>query len=287
MKVEWEDLRLLEAIERSGKVAAAARELGLSLSTLYRRVAFLETSIGQVCLLRGSNGGTLTETGRALAGVGRKTKKSVDEVLGQLRAQSTKVEGEVSLTTVIPLMPFLEAPLAALRKQHPALHVTVHLGDDGPSVREREVDLALAIVKRPPQGCWGRKLTVLKAGVFGTKEAAAREPHAFIARSLKEVHSQESAWEREHIKQVAARVPYFAMASLAARGVGLVMLPHLLANPHAELVEVPAYAKSLASMERPLWILTHPDLKKSPRVMTVMDAVADAFDLSASRSRAR
>ncbi|PZR15372.1 MAG: hypothetical protein DI536_07925 [Archangium gephyra] len=54
MKLEWEDLRLLEAIERTGKVAAAARELGLSLSTLYRRVGLLESSVGHVCLLRGA-----------------------------------------------------------------------------------------------------------------------------------------------------------------------------------------------------------------------------------------
>lgn len=278
MKLEWEDLRLLEAIERTGKVAAAARELGLSLSTLYRRVGLLESSIGHVCLLRGAQGGTLTDTGRALAGVGRRTRKSIDEVLSELRAQSTRVEGEVTLTTVIALMPFLEKPLAALERAHPSLHVTVHLGDDGPSVREREVDLALAIVKRPPQGCWGRRIATLKAGVFGTKDAIAREPRKFLVRSLNEVHSPESAWEREHVKHVAARVPYFAMASLAARGVGLTMLPHLLTAPYPELVEVPEYAKSLAAMERPLWILTHADLRKVPRVSTVMNAVADAFE---------
>lgn len=278
MKLEWEDLRLLEAVDRTGKVAAAARELGVSVSTLYRRVGELEEAIGHVCLLRGAQGGTLTETGRALAGVGRRTRKSVDEVLSSLRAQSTKVEGEVSLTTVIALMPHLERALLELSKAHPALNVTVHLGDDGPSVREREVDLALAIVKRPPQGCWGRRIGTLKAGVFGTEESVALEPRRFLVRSLNEVHSPESAWEREHVTHVAARVPYFAMASLAAKGLGVAMLPHILASRHPELVELPEYAKSLAAMERPLWVLTHPDLRKVPRVMTVMNAVADAFE---------
>lgn len=284
MNVQWEDLRFLEAIERTGKVAAAARELNVSLSTLYRRVSELEADIGQLCLYRGPAGGTLTETGHTLALVGRRTRKSVDEVLSQLRAQATKVEGEVSLTTVIALLPFIEEPLARLSAAHPSLHVTLHLGDDGPSVREREVDVALAIMKRPPQGCWGRRLTTLRSGVFATKEAAAREPRRFLVRSLAEVHSPESAWERAHAQHVAARVPYHALPSLCARGLGAALLPHLLASKHPKLVELPEYSKTMEPLDRPLWLLTHGDLRRVPRVLAVMDALAATFAPQEARS---
>lgn len=277
MKVEWEDLRFLEAIERTGKVASAARELNVSLSTLYRRIAELEHSLGYLCLQRGPSGGSLTETGRALAQVGRRTRKSVDEVLAQLRTQSTKVEGEVSLTTVVSLLPFLEAPLATLKKQHPALHVSLHLGDDGSSVREREVDLALAIMKRPPQGCWGRKLLKLRSGVFATREALARDPQQWVVRAQAEQYSPESTWEREHARTIAARAPFFAMVPLAAEGLGLTLMPRLLASKHPQLQEVPEYTKLMEPLDRTLWLLTHPDHRKVPRIDAVMDVLIEAF----------
>lgn len=277
MNLQWEDLRYLEAVERTGKVASAARELGVSLSTLYRRVSELEVVIGQLCLHRGPSGGTLTETGHALALVGRRTRKSVDEVLSQLRAQATKVEGEVSLTTVVSLLPFIEAPLAQLNAEHPGLHVTVHLGDDGPSVREREVDVALAVMRRPPQGCWGRKLVRLPYGVFATKEAAARTPRRWVVRALNEATSSESAWEREHATEIAARAPFFATVPLVARGLGLGLMPRLLATKHPSLVELPEFTKSVELLTRTVWLLTHPDQRKVPRIVELMEALAGAF----------
>ncbi len=52
MDLSWDDLRSLEAPERTVKPGQAARELGISLSMLYRRIAELEQSVGRLCLKR-------------------------------------------------------------------------------------------------------------------------------------------------------------------------------------------------------------------------------------------
>lgn len=277
--IQWDDLRCLEAIERSNKVGVAARELGMSLSTLYRRIAALEAQVGEPCLVRGGDG-TLTEVGLMLARVGRKTRTSLAEVQAFINDRETRVVGEVSLTTVPSLLPFIQAPLQALSVQHPGLHVTLHLGDNGPSVRDREVDVALAITPRPPAGCWGRRLTRLPYGVFGTEAAVAVEPHRFVVRALDERSSPESAWERTHAKHIAARAAFYALVDLCAQGVGLGLMPKALAARHPQLVEVPAYAASVAGLDRTVWLLTHPDRRRTPRIAALMDALGDCLTVA-------
>jgi DNA-binding transcriptional LysR family regulator len=274
--IEWDDLRCLEAIERTNKVGAAARELGMSASTLYRRIAALEAQVGEPCLVRGGDG-ALTEVGLLLARVGRKTRTSLAEVQAFINDRETRVVGEVSLTTVPSLLPFIQAPLRALAQEHPGLNVSLHLGDNGPSVRDREVDVALAITPRPPAGCWGRRLTRLPYGVFGTRDAVDVEPHRFVVRALDERSSPESAWERVHAKNVVVRAAFYALVDVCAQGVGLGLMPRALAARHPQLVEVPAYAPTLAGLERSVWLLTHPDRRQTPRIAALMEALGDCF----------
>lgn len=274
MPLQWEDVRYLEAVERLGKVAAAARELGVSVATLYRRVAALEAETGELLLARG--GGTVTPVGAAYAQVGRRMRKGLAEVEGERRARTTTVEGEVSLTTVESLLPFIERPIARLLSKFPALQVTLHLGNSGPSVREREVDVALAIMRRPPAGCWGRKLARLPYGVFGTRQALERK--GWVVRSPGEGPSEEATWEQEHARPVVARAPFHGVVALVARGVGLGLLPRAMAERHPGLVELTALSASLAPLDRTIWLLTHPDQRKTPRVVALMNELATTFE---------
>lgn len=277
MNIVWEDVRYLEAVGRTGSVGEAARELDVSASTVYRRIGALESAVGYPCLARGPGAAVLTEMGAELAQVGRRTRKEISGVMGRARAQESAIAGEVSLTTVAALLPFLVAPIGELTARHP-LRITITLGDKGPSVRDREVDVAIGVMQRPPPGCWGRRLGRLPYGVYGTAEVLARAPEPlWVARALTESYSPESAWERAHATQVATRAPFEALVSLVAGGVGLGLIPRVIAEQHPRLVEVKEHRAGVASLERTAWILTHPDLRKTPRVKALMDALTSRF----------
>lgn len=277
MSILWEDVRYLEAVARAGGVGGAARELGVSVSTVYRRIAVLEASVGCPCLSRGPGASVLTETGAILAQVGHRMRKALAEVTGQVHARETEITGEVSLTTVEALLPLLVDPIAELTTRHP-LRINLILADTGPSVRDREVDVAIGVMQRPSPGCWGVRLGKLPYGVFGTAAAARREPEPlWVARALSERSSPESAWEREHVTRVAARAQFSALVSLVAGGVGVGLIPRALAALHPQLVELPEYRERVASLERTAWLLTHPDLRKTPRVRTLMAALTRQF----------
>ncbi len=277
MSIVWDDVRYLEAVERTGSVSGAARELALSASTVYRRISALEAAVGQACIVRGAGDTALTEVGAALARVGRQTRRSLADATGAIRARDTDLAGEVSLTTVESLLPFIVEPIAELTAKHP-LRVSLHLGDSGPSVRDREVDVAIGIMNRPPTGCWGRRLRRLPFGVFGTRQAIARQPApVWVVRGAAERSSPEAAWEREHATPVATSAPFDAAVTLVARGVGLGLLPRLLAEPNPDLVELTAHRASVAHLERTAWLLTHPDQRRNPRVVALMKALVKSF----------
>ena len=277
-ELQWEDLRFLDAIVRAGTIADAARDLGVAPSTIYRRMTALEAATGQSCIVRGDGVVALTDAGRALAKVAHHTRRGLLEAQGVLRAKDTAVAGEVSLTTVESLLPYLAGPIAELTARHP-ITVTLTLADRGPSVRDREVDCAIAIVQRPPPSCWGRRLCKLPYGVFGTQEALAREPERlWVTREEAERSSPESAWEREHAGRVAARAKFSAVVDLAAMGVGVALLPRLLAKMKDALVEAPEYRAGAAHLTRNAWILTHEDQRKTPRVAALVDALVRHFE---------
>lgn len=275
MTILWDDVRVLEAIAGSGSVSRAARILRMSQATVYRRMAALEEAVGHPCLVRGSGTAKLTELGRALAGVGSATREGLDAVTSRARLEHREVAGEVSLTTVEGLLPFVTAPIAEVTAAHP-LRVTLILGDNGPSVRRREVDIAIGIMRRPPPGCWGRKLAALPYGVFGTSAAVSRPQPRWVARAHPESESPESEWERQNVVDVAARARFDALVALVAEGVGVGLMPRAIAARHG-LTELPSFRASVAHLERTAWLLTHPDLRKTARVRAVMDAVSKHF----------
>src|ERR1700687_5544206 len=63
---DWNDLRYFLAVARNGSTLAAAKALGLSQSTVHRRLAALEGRLGRRLVHRHPTGYRLTELGEEL-----------------------------------------------------------------------------------------------------------------------------------------------------------------------------------------------------------------------------
>ena len=59
MKLRWDDLRLFLAVHEQGSLSGAARMLKLGQPTLSRRIAELETMVGEALFERQSQGASL------------------------------------------------------------------------------------------------------------------------------------------------------------------------------------------------------------------------------------
>lgn len=270
----WDDLRVIEALERLGTAGRVARELGVSVSKVYRRIARLEETVGAPCIERGAGAGRLTDTGRALAAIGRQTQASIAGVTQRLRLAAADLDGEVRLTTVEGFIPLIAPTVQRLLDQNRRLRIDVEVGDRGPSVRRREVDLALTVIE-PPEGLWGKRLFTITYGVYGTAGAVAVDPPRWIVLGPTSTTPQ-ATWERANATPVVLRTNSLATTlRFVLAGLGVAILPRRLADLHPELVEAPAWGTALEPLDRPAWIVTHPDLRDVPHVRAVMDALSD------------
>ena len=63
---DWNDLKYFLAVARHGSTIAAAKALGLSQSTIHRRVCELESHIGRQLMTRHPTGYRLTDFGKEM-----------------------------------------------------------------------------------------------------------------------------------------------------------------------------------------------------------------------------
>ncbi len=271
--INWDDLRFLEALCRLGSASAAASELGVSASTVYRRIAALEEALGVPCIVRGDGEATPTEIGRSFLAVGAQMRREMARVVGQARDESTGMQGSVGLTTTEGFLPLLEEPLRALTQAHPALEVDLQLENFGPSVRRHEIDVAISVVVDPPPGLLSRRLAPVEYGVFGTAEALTPPVRWVITQAPR---LGLGAWEQRHAGDVVLRSnSRAATTAMLRRGVGVGLMPRRLAELHPELVELESFRESVAVLTHPVWVLFHPERKQNARIRALVDILVE------------
>src|SRR6266404_8879438 len=77
---DWDDLKYFLAVARHHSTTAAARALGLSQSTVQRRLAEFERRIGRQVVTRHTTGYRLTEFGQQLLPYAERTEAAVGDL---------------------------------------------------------------------------------------------------------------------------------------------------------------------------------------------------------------
>src|SRR5262245_31674543 len=75
--MEWDDLRFVLAVARTGSASRAARELGVDQTTVLRKLDLLETTVGTSLFERRKTGQTPTPAGKLVAEAAERMEKEV------------------------------------------------------------------------------------------------------------------------------------------------------------------------------------------------------------------
>lgn len=145
--MEFDQLRTLLAVLEHGGFTRAADALGLSQSTVSFHIKSLEKSLGTRLLDRGRDGVRPTVHGTTLARYAGQMLDLRLQAASSLGALDTGVVGRIDVAaSTIPGEYLLPEVLARLRRTHPGVSVSVHVGDTSRAVgalREGVVDLAI------------------------------------------------------------------------------------------------------------------------------------------------
>ncbi len=142
------DMDLFVRIVKSGGLAAAGREVGLSPASVSARLNALEQRFDARLLNRTTRRVSLTEEGQAFyeASIGILTE--VTELENRLVSSRNQLAGQLNITTTSDLGRYHIAPvISQLMKLHPGITTHLHLSDHIANLAELNVDVAVRIGK--------------------------------------------------------------------------------------------------------------------------------------------
>ncbi|HTU66672.1 MAG TPA: LysR family transcriptional regulator [Steroidobacteraceae bacterium] len=279
--LDWEDVRFFAALARHGTLASTARNLKVTHATVARRLANLESTLGQPLFARQREGFRLNAAGAAALGEAAQMELAAS-ALHAARDDSGSVSGQVRVTIARVFADgFLAERLGALTQRHPGLEIEVVATSRNLSLARREAEIALRLARPAAGELVARRVATLDYGFYAAPEYKQRidcaEPPAFITFDDASEHVPEATWARKFLtgRHVALRANSQSAQAAAARGgAGVALLPGLLARSLGGLERVEF---DVAPPSRELWLLMRPDVARLARVRIVADHLVSIF----------
>lgn len=275
-RLDLDDLRLIASLAETGSLAAAARALRVNHASAWRRLGALERRLGVRLFERSRRGYAATLAGEAAVAVADRTLGEVAELERRLVGEDIRPGGPVRLTTTETLVGLVAPALLALRRSHPGIVVELVTDNAFFTLTRRDADIALRPAGSAPEGLVARRLAGLATAVYrasaaGDVDAASAD---WLAPDDSLAHLGSARWIAAHVapERIVMRASSLTGLQAAAReGIGVAALPCFMGDPDPRLARV---LPPLPEMASSLWLLTHPDLRRTARVRLVLDAVA-------------
>ncbi|NBB97021.1 MAG: LysR family transcriptional regulator [Alphaproteobacteria bacterium] len=290
----WDELRTALHVARAGTVSGAAQRLGVHHATVIRHIDALEDRLGVKLFQRHAKGYALTEAGRLLTDSAAEAEARFDNLGARLQMLQNGIEGDLCVTTVPELCDLVLPVLMALRGDHPRLVPTLRVEARLARLEYGEAHLAIRAGARPQepdnvvQGLGKFSVALYAAQSYMDRHGlpttdADLAAHDVVTVEPGQARAPFDVWMAQRADRVSLHSNDRATLKAAVEaGLGLGFLP---AGETVEgLVQV---LPPRADWAVDLWLVTHVDLHRSPKVQAVATALKDSFSDHASQTAAK
>ncbi|MCK5866465.1 LysR family transcriptional regulator [Marinobacter adhaerens] len=274
-QIRWDDLQIVSAIADTGTLSGAGRHLGISHATVFRRLTNLENQLGVVLFERARTGYTPSAAGEDLFTVAKRVQEDITGVERRLAGKDLKLSGTIRVTTTDTLFAgLLATSFEKFRGDFPDIKLEVVISNQVHSLSKREADVAIRPTGNPPETLVGRKVGVIRQSVYGQRHhwQNRRAPldtlngYQWIGPDTHMGNRALETWmARNGLSECCSyRVDSMLGMQIATRsGRAVAVLPDYLGDADPELCRL---TDPITDLGIPLWILTHPDLKRVKRI---------------------
>jgi DNA-binding transcriptional LysR family regulator len=281
--LDWNDLKYFLSVADEGSTLAAGRALRVSQTTVARRIAALEESLGLQLFEKRQAGYALTPAGEELLGRARQVGQAASGFTEASAAIARDTSGTVRITTQEIFAVTLLAPmLRELHERHPEILIELDDSQDFRELGEGEADIALRSARGDlGAGVVGRRLgaddwTLYCSRGYATEHGvpttrAQLKKHAFIGGGGPKLWRAYSAWLHDlglDDRIIMHHASAMGMMSAIRSGLGIAVLPCIIADADPELVQC---VPPKEGHGRVMWLVTHERVRHTPRVRTVID----------------
>jgi DNA-binding transcriptional LysR family regulator len=286
--LDWDDLKVFLHTARGGSLGNAARRLRVDQSTISRRIAHLESTLGIALFERLPSGLRVNEAGDRLLCHAERIESAVIAMHEDVQCGDSRTAGRVRLATMEGIASlYLASRFARLRQLHPNLTVELLTSPQTVSVNRREADLFLSFFLPPGQGMASERIGCFTLGLYASQNyidqkgmpqnASELAKHTFITYIDDLIQLTSVRWLDDIIKKPPISFysnSMIAQMNAAAGGLGLVLLPSFAITGRNDLVPV---LHEKMSTTREVWINVHTDLQFVPRIRAVSSFLKSTF----------
>jgi DNA-binding transcriptional LysR family regulator len=286
--MDWDDLRYFLAIANQKRLAAAARELGVSQATVWRHIARLERALDVRLFRQQGTDYEPSPAGERLLEMAHRVASEIADAQQSLRADASRLQGEVRVTGPEMVIALLPPRLNLLAKRHPQLRVELIVSTPTATLGRRPTDIALlydahAQADFLPYASYAVGFGVYASAAYLKRHGSPASIDGFAGHKLIEFdhsagHVAPFRWTRHGGKngEVVFRSNSLgARTAAAAAGVGCALLPVAMAaaNPDLELIFDAATVGTLD-----LHILVNDRVRQNPRVGVVLQFICESME---------
>ena len=282
----WDEVRTAYQVARIGTVSGAAEVLGVHHATVIRHIDALEARLGSKLFQRHPRGYTATESGLELLKVAQATEDQFAHLAARITGAATEVSGELVVTSLPGLSDLALPTLGRLQAEYPKLRVRYISDSRLFRLEYGEAHVAIRAGGRPQEpdnvvqplctyfiGLYAAPSYVARHGL--PKDETDLAGHRFVASADAGNRAPFMRWlmERVDAEAVVFRSNEVrAQAEAVLEGAGLGFISVLSARRVPGLVEALPHR---AEWDVPLWLVTHVDLHRTPRVQSFVKALRE------------
>jgi len=279
--MDWDNIRFFLHVARQGSIRAAARILNVNHTTIARRIKHLEDQLGVRLFEKLPSGYQITPAGEEILTIAEGMEIQALELERKIYGRDTRLTGNLRITLPQVLATGLLMPdLARFSKTYPGISLEIITSYEALNLTKRQADVAIRLAyKSPPENLYGRKLSTLHRAVYISsallKTFDFEKPLHWIT---KEDENIVPAWAlklplKTHKNNLIVSDP-ISQLEATREGLGVSVNFCFLADKDPKLSRLPP---GDTHSYGDLWILTHDDLRHTPRVQAFMRFLSDAI----------
>lgn len=283
--MNWDDVKILLAIGRTGGLSRTAKLLGVSVSTVHRRAAELEHSLNATLFSRGSDGYALTDAGRNFFAIAEQAEEHMTAL------ERHELSGRQSVLRIaLPELlgqQLLLPDLGAFRAKHSNFRIEISTTVVPAEFSRREADIAVRLV-RPESGRYlVKRIGRIGFGLFCSPTYLEATPelntvadlahHSLIGWDRELQYVFLSQWMRDLTKGAAPSLSFDSLNAqmLAVQaGFGIAIMPSYLST-YSNMKQV----LPNTTFEQDIWLMRHRDTGGNPRAGEACAVIERALSL--------
>jgi DNA-binding transcriptional LysR family regulator len=285
--LDWDDLRFFLAVARHASLSAAAKDLHVAQSTVGRRLASLEASLGVRLLNRTPEGYVPTLAGDDVRKQAERVEAEALTLERQVVGRDTRLAGLVRVTCPETIASNLVAPcLATLHVQHPDIIIELIPNTRELSLSMREADISVRLKQPDQHDLVVRRIGTVAFGLYASPEYL--DQHGDLDFSggcpghhlITQLEGMQDATQTDWLAELAPRAriamqtsSHAAALAAAVHGGGLASLLRFRADREDGLVRlnVPPLPSRIPSAG--VWLAVHKDNRETPRIRIALDHI--------------